>query len=539
MAETLDEEALLLKSWRLDAVKFAEECLGINPSNGFTLSNQQRQGLAALSELARCKHVVSSYKRGLLKRKPTDQEYEWAKKSGISIMSGKGTGKDAFASWAILWMLCCWDGPKIMCTAPTQDQLRQVLWSEIAVWHGRRNQKGEPMFLMKDYIAVEGSKIYMKGVAAPGSTEKDGAYWSAFYRTPQRNVDKTQMAKTLSGQHADTMMFVLDEASGIDDAVFGDLENTMTGPVNFALLIFNPHKPVGFAYDTHYGKHKDQWVTLHWDAEESSNVTAEQILRMEEKYGRDSDNFRVNVNGLPPRGGDDALIPYQKVYEAYTNIEIVPHKTDKLVIGIDYASTGSDRTIMCVRKGGKVLGFHAIDGLDDIDQIDNIDKILKTDYAYEEIERLCPDATAIGKSFAQLLDRRYRDTVQVQMLDMSTSARGSDAHRFKNLRNQLWYKLRERFMANELEIPANPFLLEELKCLQFKETNGKIIVDDKVTIKKKIGRSCDYADALMLTCCVDEVNSRDFEAGDRWRRERHMVTDPLSVQIGDNNWLLQ
>ena len=88
MAETLDEEALLLKSWRLDAVKFAEECLGINPSNGFTLSNQQRQGLTALSELARCKHVVSSYKRGLLKRKPTDQEYEWAKKSGISISVG-------------------------------------------------------------------------------------------------------------------------------------------------------------------------------------------------------------------------------------------------------------------------------------------------------------------------------------------------------------------------------------------------------------------------------------------------------------------
>ena len=356
------EQELLLKSWRLDAPKFVEECVGINKHNGFKISNQQREGLEKLSELARCKNVVSSFNEGRLKRTPTEHEYDYAAKLGISIMSGKGTGKDAFAAWAMKWMLCTFDSPKILCTAPTQNQLKQVLWSEFALWHGRRNRDGEPMFLMKSNIAVEGDKIYMRGVADVG--EKDGKYWSAFYRTPQRNVDKAQMQKTLSGFHADNMMFVLDEASGIDDFVFEDLENTMSGRVNFSLLIFNPHKPSGFAFDTHYGKYRDQWIQLHWDAEESDNVTSQHILSMERKYGRESDNFLVNVKGLPPRGGDDSLIPYQMAYEAYNREVIPPYETD-VVVGIDVARGGKDYTVITVlNHAGHLVYFDRFNQLD-------------------------------------------------------------------------------------------------------------------------------------------------------------------------------
>lgn len=518
------EQELLLKAWRLDAVKCVEECVGINKHNGFQISNQQAEGLHELSELARCKNVVSSFNEGTLKRTPNEHEYEYASKLGLSIMSGKGTGKDAFAAWCMKWMLGTFDSPKILCTAPTQNQLKQVLWSEFALWHGRRNKQGEPMYLMKQNIAVEGEKIYMRGVADPG--EKDGKYWCAFYRTPQRNVDKAQMQKTLSGFHADNMMFILDEASGIDDFVFEDLENTMTGRVNFALLIFNPHKPSGFAYETHYGKHRDQWIKLHWDAEESDIVSAQHILNMEKKYGRDSDNFLVNVKGLPPRGGDDSLIPYQMAYEAY-NREVIPPAETEVVVGIDVARGGKDYTVVTVRQGGKVLGQHRVSSIDTFIQLDEIDRILKVDYEKYRISKICVDATGVGATFYDVVSRRYPGIcIPVKMAETPRNNR-----KFRKRRDELFWAMRDRFMDGTIEIPEIQDLLEDLHCIQYSQTTGKIIVDNKDVIKKKIGRSCDYADSLVLTFAVDDIASSPLNnATEAAYRNRHIVdTSPVIV----------
>ena len=51
-----------------------------------------------------------------------------------SVKSGHGTGKTAVASWIILWFLSTRPYPKIPCTAPTEHQLKDILWSEIAKW---------------------------------------------------------------------------------------------------------------------------------------------------------------------------------------------------------------------------------------------------------------------------------------------------------------------------------------------------------------------------------------------------------------------
>ena len=515
----LTKEEELIKSWRLDAVKFVEECMGINSSNRdangkkMGLSLQQKQGLTQLSKLARAKDIVAKYNDGVVTQRPTDEQFDLSKKTGISVMSGKGTGKDFFAACAILWMLCTHDGPKILCTAPTQDQLKQVLWSEIAMLHDKRDQEGNPLFQMKFMIAVEGEKIYMRGVVDPDSKEKDGKYWSATYRTPQRSTDKLQMAKTLSGLHAPNMMFVLDEASGIHDAVFGDLENTLTGRCNFCLLIFNPHKPNGFAYETHYGKHKDQWVQLHWDAEESDIVSTDHILRMENKFGRESDNFLVNVKGLPPRGGDDSLVPYQAVFEAY-NREITPPPNTELIIGLDIARGGKDYTVLTPRLGGKVFRQHRISSIDSFAQMDDIDRILKNDFADYSIARICVDATGVGASFYDLISRRYPGIcVPVRVAESP-----QDGRKFRKKRDELWWRLRQRFEAGTLEIPDTPDLLEELHCIQYSQATGKIIVDNKDKIKAKIGRSCDFADSLMLTFAVDDGSEAPLNESFQQRR---------------------
>ena len=57
-----------------------------------------------------------------------------AHNSRVAVRSGHGVGKTALESWVILWFLFTRPFPKIPCTAPTQQQLLDILWPEISKW---------------------------------------------------------------------------------------------------------------------------------------------------------------------------------------------------------------------------------------------------------------------------------------------------------------------------------------------------------------------------------------------------------------------
>ena len=80
--------------------------------------------------------------REILKGEPTKQQIDLLQavaKPGakVSVRSGHGTGKTTPMAWLVLWFLCTRKNVKIPCTAPTQAQLRDVLWAEIAKWRER------------------------------------------------------------------------------------------------------------------------------------------------------------------------------------------------------------------------------------------------------------------------------------------------------------------------------------------------------------------------------------------------------------------
>lgn len=55
----------------------------------------------------------------------------------ISIKSGHGIGKSSIVAMLILRYLFCFKDAQVPCTAPTQSQMYDVLWKEIAVWVNR------------------------------------------------------------------------------------------------------------------------------------------------------------------------------------------------------------------------------------------------------------------------------------------------------------------------------------------------------------------------------------------------------------------
>lgn len=464
-----ESQVSLVESWAKDPLKFVEEALRVK-----YLSTQQKQAFEELRKLVWSKIKLAE------KRKMTAEEKAYAKKVGISIMSGMGTGKDAFTSMAIIWFLCCFPKALIPCTAPTAHQLKDVLWREINKW--RAGDANDPP-VIKEWITWQSDKVYW--------TPEKGREWFAIGRTANPKGSAEEQAETLQGFHEEYMMVVADEASAIPDAVFKPLEGTLTGKCNFILMIFNPVRQDGFAIDTHT-KHREQWITLHWDSEESELVTKESIEQKADKYGRDSNFFRVTVKGLPPISSSDTLIPYEWAMDA-VNADLDPLPEDDEIFGLDIGAGGDPSIIMPV-VGPKVMPCY---------QYETSDSEVLTGWVMGKIFEHEPKAVfgdVIGVGWGVMGNLRARIPSQLsKIISVNVSNVASNDFRFHKLRDELAWRVREKFERREISIPNDQILIGEATSIKFAEPMGKIKVESKKELKMRGLKSPNRFDALCLT----------------------------------------
>src|SRR3990167_3282753 len=477
------------RAWQQSANKFVDDTIP-----DLKLSAQQRDGFTHLSRLINAK--IKRGKGEIL----SEKEKEYADKIGISIMSGKGTGKDTFAAVFILWFLCCFPFSQIPCTAPTGHQLKDVLWKEINKW--LRQSK------VKDWITWQSDKIFFN--------EAEGKEWFAVARTCNPRASAEEQAETLGGFHEKYLAVVFDESSRIPDPVYGALEGTLTDICNFIINIFNPTRSKGFAVETHT-KHRSQWITLRWDAEESELVTKESIAGLAKKYGRDSNFFRIYVKGLPPISGEKLLIEYDWAEEAIER-DLQAVETDPLIFGIDVGG-GGDSSVLIRRRGPVVEGTESRD-TPDAEQL--INWIVKEIYAHEP-EMVLIDTIGIGWAVETGVRQRCRTTT---IIGINVSEASTDELRFYRLPDPLCWSLREQFDKRVIKIPDDPLLIGEMTALKYDDerTDGKIKVESKKDLKKRGVESPNRFDALMLTEYYDYEMLRRMSGKrkDHFRREQTM-----------------
>lgn len=509
--------------WRVHPEAFVTECVGIGTLPGEMFTDQQRIACEEWGRILASRMIKIERDAGVADADlhPTLREFldyyeTYHKYAGMSIMSGKGTGKDFLLSMLILHFMATMPGvngmnTKIVCTAASAAQLDDVLWSELAKWFNRRDPStGNPVYLLHSQFELTASTFYCKG-------HKNT--WFVTKRTAA-NRSAAQQSGTLAGLHATNMLIAFDEWSDISDQNTNALITTMTSPMNVAIGVFNPTKRTGFAFKTHHDKEeKKNWVRLHWDSTESPLVTKEQIDRYR-KYGELSNLYRVNVLGLPPLNDDSALIPWDWVMDATENIGIEPDPVFPVVLGVDPAGEGSDRYAGCVRQGGYVHGFVDFHGRKLAEVVPEI-----LSYAQEHnAEYIVVDNTGgYGAGVVELLSKYHPKVFGPVM-----SEQAFNPEEFYNVRAELYWRMRTAFEQGKIRIEENEELIGELTCLRaLKKTAGRLQVENKREIRKRLqGMSPDHADALALTFYVDTY--ADLEMNDRPDRYAFDDTDSYS-----------
>lgn len=448
----------------------------------------------------------------------------------VSIAACHGPGKDAVAAWAILWVMMCFPHPKIPCTAPTSHQLYDLLWAELAKWLGKM-----PKFF-RDLFELKRDRFERKG-----SSET----WFAAARTARR-----ENSEALQGFHADTILVVTDEASGVDSLIFEVLEGAMTGPKAMWLCIGNPTQSNGYFYETHHAD-RARWHTMRVMAASahdggplgdsvflSERVSPDYVHAMRSKYGEDSNVYRVRVLGQFPRSDDDQAIPLEWVEKAAMRNPLVDMRSG-ISIGVDVARFGSDDSAVVVREGTRVLDIAAWNGHDISHTTGKVVALAKkwtswmkerTDkekrYSSEEKLAIFVDVIGVGAGVADSLKYYVQENkVPWTIVEVDAGAKSPD-DKCSRMRDYLWWKAREFFQEQEASfattIPRDmrDQLIGELACPKYFFTpTGSIKVESKDELKKRGIPSPNIADAFIHTFKFDVMRPKSYQA-DGWRERQ-------------------
>ena len=235
---------------------------------------------------------------------------------------------------------------------------------------------------------------------------------------------------------------------------------------------------------------------------------------MAREYGAHSNVYRIRVLGEFPTSEDNAVISLDLV-EAAVAREVDVTEGRAMVWGLDVARFGDDRCALVKRRGNTVIEVPRTWRHRDLMETCGIvmREFLETPDYHRPTAINC-DVIGIGAGVVDRLREQGMPVFGVNVGEVS-----SVPDRYMRLRDELWWKAREWFMARDCKIPRDDALMSDLVGPTYKPlSTGKLQIESKDDMKKRGLKSPDVADAFCLTFAGGEYAAdykRHAEAIDR------------------------
>jgi hypothetical protein len=190
------------------------------------------------------------------------------------------------------------------------------------------------------------------------------------------------------------------------------------------------------------------------------------------------------------------LFDYDKILDIFTNP--IPVTKSPYYITCDIARFGSDKTVLIVWNGLKVLKIISYNGKDTEETAKQI-VVLQAQYNVPRSNVVIDDDGIGGGVVDQLkgVKRFINNSKQIET--------GNTQYNFANLKSQCYFKLAEYINDGKISIPdasieVKKLIIEDLEQIKWKDKDkdGRIQITPKEEIKEHLGRSPDFGDALMM-----------------------------------------
>lgn len=400
------------------------------------------------------------------------------KRRRLSVRSGHGVGKSAFMSWCILWFLCCYYPAKVPSTAPTAHQLEDVLWAELAMWHR----------ILRDRIPALGDSFEWSSGAFRMKEAPSESFSVARTARPEK-------PEALQGFHAENILFLIDEASGVPDSIFEVAEGALSTDGAFVVMASNPTRQSGYFFDSHH-KMRGEWGCLHVNGEDCPRVSRAYVERMAKKYGKTSAIYRVRVRGDFAAASDGVISLELCEAARVRQVQVI---NAPVIWGLDVARFGDDSTALAKRRGNTQMEpTKEWFGKDTMQTAGLIKYEWDHTIQGERPQSINIDVIGIGAGVVDRLAELGLPAVGINVAE-SAATNGGD-RQFNRLRDELWWLGREWLEALDCHLDDDDDLIGELTTPKYTIlSSGAIKVEGKDEMKKRGVASPNRADAWLLT----------------------------------------
>lgn len=396
----------------------------------------------------------------------------------------------------------------VVTTAPTGPQVKALLWREINRLHANAGLPGR----------VNLTEWYLNNELV------------AFGRKPSEyNVAAFQ------GIHSVYVLVILDEACGIPTTLWTAAETIASNEGSKIVAVGNPDTVDGdFARKC---QPDSGWKTIHVGYEHTPNFTGEAVPKrlrdvlisstwVEERrldWGGESALFQSKVLGVFPSTNADPWTVVPLRFASPCRYLDLP-EDDPVEGGIDVAA-GGDRTVIVERRGtkvGRIEDFKSTDPMESVGTL--IDWINEWD-----LQKVKVDVIGVGWGlFGRLRELSFKHnptgewTHTAEVIPINFGEGSNYPKRFLNKRAEVWWTVGREYSRLQMWDLSNldDDAIGELTAPKYEimDSSGKIKIEKKEEVIKRLGRSPDIADALLLAFYSGHRGSASADAVATFRR---------------------
>ena len=435
----------------------------------------------------------------------------------IAVAGGNGPGKSALASMVVGWGITTCVDTRINITANTGPQLSTKTWPEISKW--------QRMSIFDSWFTIQSGTRRLRS-ADPAHA--DG--WRADAITWEENAPEAFAGLHNVGRR---MIFIFDESSLIPPPIWEAQEGSLSDVDTeiIWLCLGNPMRATGkFRECFPGGAQAARWKHFKIDTRKARMANQAQIKEWFDTYGPDHDFYRTRVLSEFPNASSLQFIPLDLVEGA-----MAPRRDpdvtiyDPLVIGVDVAGEGDDKSVIRFRRGRDArtippIKFRGVSPMQLAARIAELNEQHRPDAIFV-------DQTGIGLG---VVDRLRMLQCPVFGIDFGSDPdTGDRSAAYFNKRAEMWGKVKEWLPHGMLDDDAE--LKADLTAVEYgyklKQGRDSILLERKKDMKARGLASPDDGDALALTF-AHPVAPSDHTA-QLSHRPRHQVDyDPFAGLYG-------
>ncbi len=406
-----------------------------------------------------------------------------------------GPGKSAVLAWIGWWFLSCngspGQHPKGMAVAITADNLKRNLWAELAKWQARSAY-------LSAAFTHQAERIF---------ANDHPKTWFLTASSFAKSANEQEQGQTLSGLHSEFPFVLLDESGAMTPAIGRAAEQAMGGAVcGLIAQAGNPTALDGLLYESSMTNRKD-WTVIEItadpdDPKRTPRVEVQWARDQIAKWGVGNPWVMAYILGKFPPGSINALIDAETVTAALgRHIPQTRYDFAAKIVSVDVARFGDDRTVIWRRQGLAAFEPDILRNARSEEIAARVAVMATQKLTMDErewmAEAIMVDGTGgWGAGTIDALRLAKWDPIEVQYAGAATDPR------FFNKRSEIHWKACQ-WIKDGGCLPNIPELVKEFTAATYWLEKGKLRVEEKEQIKRRLGYSPDLVDGLATGFAVD------------------------------------